>query len=81
MISRALIGALLLFFILTPLTIWEIATLHDTIQSNEIALEKVNRQIMELQDHIVYIEETLVNVVITSETNEYRLDLIEEIFD
>jgi hypothetical protein len=36
---------------------------------------------MELQDHIVYIEETLVNVVITSETNEYRLDLIEEIFD
>ena len=81
MIGRALIGALLLFFILTPLTIWEIATLHDTIQSNEIALEKVNRQIMELQYHVVYIEETLVNVVITSETNEYRLDLIEEIFD
>ena len=81
MIGRALIGAVLLFFILTPLTIWEITTLHDTIQSNEVALEKVNRQIMELQYHVVYIEETLVNVVITSETNEYRLDLIEEIFD
>jgi|TARA_B100000470_G_scaffold58114_3_gene43840 nitrate reductase NapAB chaperone NapD len=81
MTNRILIGALLLFFILTPLTIWEIATLHDTIQSNEVALERVDKQIMELQYHVIYLEESLVNVVITSETNEYRLDLIEEIFD
>ena len=81
MTNRKLIGALLLFFILTPLTIWEIATLHDTIQSNEVALERVDKQIMELQYHVIYLEESLVNVVITSETNEYRLDLIEEIFD
>ena len=81
MTNRILIGALLLFFILTPLIIWEITTLHDTIQSNEVALERASKQIMELQYHVVYIEETLVNVVITSETNEYRLDLIEEIFD
>ena len=81
MTSRILIGALLLFFILTPLTIWEITTLHDTIQTNELALKRVSKQIMELQYHVVYIEESLVNVVITSETNEYRLDLIEEIFD
>ena len=46
-----------------------------------LALERASKQIMELQYHVVYIEETLVNVVITSETNEYRLDLIEEIFD
>tara|TARA_Y100000758_G_scaffold85300_2_gene57913 strand:+ start:3190 stop:3435 length:246 start_codon:yes stop_codon:yes gene_type:complete len=81
MTNRILIGAVLLFFILTPLTIWEIATLHDTIQSNEVALERVDKQIMELQYHVIYLEESLVNVVITSETNEYRLDLIEEIFD
>ena len=81
MTNRILIGAVLLFFILTPLTIWEITTLHDTIQSNEVALERVDKQIMELQYHVIYLEESLVNVVITSETNEYRLDLIEEIFD
>ena len=81
MTNRILIGALLLFFILTPLTIWEIATLHDTMQSNEVALERVDKQIMELQYHVIYLEESLVNVVITSEWNEYRLDLIEEIFD
>lgn len=81
MTSRILIGALLLFFILTPLTIWEITTLHDTIQTNELALKRVSKQIMELQYHVVYIEESLVNVVITSETNEYRLNLVEEAFD
>tara|TARA_E500000331_G_C16826412_1_gene527354 strand:+ start:59 stop:313 length:255 start_codon:yes stop_codon:yes gene_type:complete len=81
MTSRILIGAVLLFFILTPLTIWEITTLHDTIQTNELALKRVSKQIMELQYHVVYIEESLVNVVITSETNEYRLNLVEEAFD
>ena len=81
MTSRILIGAVLLFFILTPLTIWEITTLHDTIQTNELALKRVSKQIMELQYHVVYIEESLVNVVITSETNEYSLNLVEEAFD
>jgi len=82
MIDRVLlIGALLLFFITTVFSTVYITTLRVTIQSNEIALEKVNRQIRELQDHVVYIEEALVRVVITSETNKYRLDLIEEIFD
>jgi nitrate reductase NapAB chaperone NapD len=58
-----------------------ISTLRDTIQANEAALEIVDKQIMELQYHGIYLEETLVRVVITSETNKYRLDLIEEIFD
>ena len=58
-----------------------ISTLRDTIQANEAALKIVDKQIMELQYHVIYLEESLVNVVITSETNEYRLDLIEEIFD
>lgn len=58
-----------------------ISTLRDTIQANEAALEIVDKQIMELQYHVIYLEESLVNVVITSEWNEYRLDLIEEIFD
>ena len=58
-----------------------ISTLRDTIQANEAALQIVDKQIMELQYHVIYLEESLVNVVITSEWNEYRLDLIEEIFD
>ena len=58
-----------------------ITTLRDTIQSNEAALKKVDNQIMELQYHAIYLEERLVNLVITSETNEYRLNLMEEIFD
>ena len=58
-----------------------ISTLRDTIQANEAALKIVDKQLMELQYHVIYLEESLVNVVITSETNEYRLDLIEEIFD
>ena len=58
-----------------------ITTLRDTIQSNEAALKKVDKQIMELQYHVIYLEERLVNLVITSETNEYRLNLMEEIFD
>ena len=58
-----------------------ITTLRDTIQSNEAALKKVDKQIMELQYHAIYLEERLVNLVITSETNEYRLNLMEEIFD
>ena len=58
-----------------------ITTLGDTIQSNEAALKKVDKQIMELQYHAIYLEERLVNLVITSETNEYRLNLMEEIFD
>ena len=76
-----LIGVLLLFFITIVASTTYMVTLHDTIQSNEVALNKVKKQIIELQYHIIYIEETLVNVVITSETNEYRLNLIEEIFD
>ena len=49
-----------------------ISTLRDTIQANEAALKIVDKQIMELQYHVIYLEESLVNVVITSETNRRR---------
>ena len=82
MIDRVLlIGAVLLFFITTVVSTAYITTLRGTIQPNEVALEEIEKQIMEIRDHVVYIEDALVNVVITSETNKYRLDLIEEIFD
>ena len=76
-----LIGAFIPIIAMVALAIYHISTIHGTLQTHEVALQYKDAQIVEIHDHIIYLEEALVNVVITSETNEYRLDLMEEIFD
>ena len=76
-----LIGALIPIIGAVALVIYYVSTIHDTLQTHEAALQYKDAQIVEIHDHIIYLEEALVNVVITSETNEYRLDLVEEAFD
>ena len=76
-----LIGAFIPIIAMVALAIYHISTIHGTLQTHEAALQYKDAQIVEVQQRILYLEEALVNVVITSETNEYRLDLMEEIFD
>ena len=76
-----LIGAFIPIIATLALAIYYVGTIYDTLQSHEAALQYKDAQIVEVQQRILYLEEALVNVVITSETNEYRLDLMEEIFD
>ena len=76
-----LIGAFIPIIAMVALAIYHISTIHGTLQTHEAALQYKDAQIVEVQQRILYLEEALVNVVITSETNEHRLNLMEEIFD
>ena len=77
----ALVGALIPIISVIVFGMYYVSTLHGTIQAHEEDLYYKAAQIVEVQQRILYLEEALVNVVITSETNEHRLNLMEEIFD